>query len=162
MSKTLTLIRHGKSSWEYDLDDHDRPLAERAYKDIELVADKAKAHISPNAGFFSSSANRAQTTARLFMEHLGLDPEQLTILPELYTFDDRTLRKIILKMDDAFDDIVVFGHNPAFTLVSNHFGDEQFSNLPTSGFVKLGFENTNWKDCRKARTILHLFPKNLR
>jgi phosphohistidine phosphatase len=162
MSKTLTLIRHGKSSWEYKVDDHDRPLKKRAYNDIKCIADEVKTKISENTFFFSSSANRAQTTARLFLKHLDFSPYRLKVLPELYTFDHKVLRDIIHKMDDDFEDVVIFGHNPAFTQLANAFGDEQFFNIPTSGLVRLSFENTQWKDCRKARTVLHLFPKNLR
>lgn len=162
MSKTLTLIRHGKSSWEFDLDDHDRPITKRAYEDIKLLAKHAKSQFASKSYFFSSSANRAQTTAKLLMEYIDIEQDKLTILSELYTFDHKTLKEIIFSLDNNINDAVIFGHNPAFTILANYFGDEQFLNIPTSGLVKLNFENTNWKDCRKARTILHLFPKNLR
>ncbi len=162
MSKSLTLIRHGKSSWVYQLDDHDRPLKKRAYDDIRLISEAAKSEINADASFFSSSANRAQTTARLFLTHLGISEYKLKILPELYTFNHSTLKNIIQKTDNALSSIVIFGHNPAFTMLANEFGTKYFSNIPTSGFVKLHFENTRWKDCEKAQTVLHLFPKNLR
>ncbi len=162
MSKTLTLIRHGKSSWEFNVDDHERPLKKRAYNDIKLIADEAKPHISADTYFFSSSANRAKTTGRLFLEHLNLSLYKLEILPELYTFNPSALKNIVQRMDDQYSEIVIFGHNPAFTMLANEFGDKQFDNIPTSGLVKLSFENSSWKDCRKARTALHLFPKNLR
>ncbi len=31
--KNLYLVRHAKSSWEYDLTDHERPLNKRGFKD---------------------------------------------------------------------------------------------------------------------------------
>jgi len=162
MGRSLTLIRHGKSSWEHKVDDHDRPLKKRAYNDIKLVAEEIKSSMKPDFHFFSSSANRAQTTARLFLEHLNYSPYKLNILPELYTFNYQSLKQILQGMDDEFEDLVIFGHNPAFTELANDFGNIDFYNIPTSGLVQLQFENTSWKDCKNAKTALHLFPKNLR
>lgn len=162
MKKTLVLMRHGKSSWKYDVDDHDRPLKSRAYEDIQLVSEQAKSKISSKAQFISSSANRALTTANLFTEYLSINSNQLQINPELYTFNVYKLKQIIYALDDASSEVVLFGHNPAFTMLANDLGNRYFNNIPTSGLVKLSFENTSWKDCKTAETLLHLFPKNLR
>jgi len=155
-------MRHGKSSWKHDVDDHDRPLRKRAYNDIKLVADRAKPEISSSVKIYSSSANRALTTAKCFAKHLDLNSKQLQIKPELYTFNVQELKQFIYTLDDGYDEVMIFGHNPAFTMLANNFGDKHFDNVPTSGLVNLSFENTSWKDCKKGKTTLHLFPKNLR
>ena len=46
--------------------------------------------------------------------------------------------------------------------LANTLGDEYFENVPTSGLVMMRFENSSWKDLASGKTILHLFPKNLR
>lgn len=41
--KTLILLRHAKSSWDFpDLSDHDRPLNNRGKKDAPLMAEVLK------------------------------------------------------------------------------------------------------------------------
>ena len=34
---TLILVRHAKSSWNFDVDDHDRPLSGRGRRDAEAI-----------------------------------------------------------------------------------------------------------------------------
>lgn len=38
--KEIIFVRHGKSSWEFDVIDRDRPLAARGVKDAKLVAEQ--------------------------------------------------------------------------------------------------------------------------
>ena len=40
--KKLTLIRHGKSTWEYQVRDHDRVLKERGIQDAHLIGSYLK------------------------------------------------------------------------------------------------------------------------
>ncbi|MGY8915204.1 MAG: SixA phosphatase family protein, partial [Flavobacteriales bacterium] len=52
--KTLILVRHGKSSWDYQVDDQDRPLKERGINDGHLVGSAVKSmNISIDAAFSS-------------------------------------------------------------------------------------------------------------
>ena len=36
--KKLVLLRHAKSSWEYHVEDYDRPLSEKGINDINKVS----------------------------------------------------------------------------------------------------------------------------
>ncbi len=36
--KQLLLLRHAKSSWEYSVEDYDRPLSEKGINDIDKVS----------------------------------------------------------------------------------------------------------------------------
>jgi phosphohistidine phosphatase len=51
---------------------------------------------------------------------------------------------------------------PAMTGVVNELGDKTFDNIPTTGLTVIDFENSGWKDISNGKTILNLFPKNLR
>ena len=57
---------------------------------------------------------------------------------------------------------MIFGHNHAFTSISNIFGTAYMDNLPTSGLVKIDFEIEDWKDLKKGVTKLIIIPKELR
>lgn len=160
--KTLILIRHGKSCWDNNLKDIYRPLKKRAFKDIKLVSKKIKSELTSEFKIVSSSAVRAHETAKFYFEQLGLDVDQLEVHSELYTFDSEDLRKFICQIPDDVDKLAIFGHNPALTTFASQAGSIFFGNIPTSGFVKIEFENSSWKDCENGKTALHLFPKNLR
>ena len=79
MPKTLTLLRHGKSSWEYNLQDQFRPLKKRAYNDIALVYSHFKNHLNDDVVFKASHALRAETTAREFLKNAGISAEILIV-----------------------------------------------------------------------------------
>lgn len=160
--KTLLLIRHGKSCWENNLRDIYRPLKKRAFKDIELVSKEIESVVTEDFKFVSSPAVRAHETAKFYFEKLGLDIEKLELFSELYTFDSEELREFISALSDDVDKLVIFGHNPALTTLASQLGSIYFGNIPTSGVVKIEFENSTWKNCENGKTVLHLFPKNLR
>jgi phosphohistidine phosphatase len=160
--KTLILIRHGKSDWDNNLKDIYRPLKKRAFEDIKLVSKEIKSVITKDFKYVSSPAVRAHETAKYFFKKLNLDISNLEIHDELYTFDSDDLRKFISKLPDDFDKLLIFGHNPALTTLASQTGSIFFGNIPTSGMVKIEFEESTWKECDNGNTVLHLFPKNLR
>ena len=57
---------------------------------------------------------------------------------------------------------MVFGHNPAMTGLVNLLGDKPIDNLPTTGLCVIDFDLNSWKDIETGKTLLQLFPKNLR
>ena len=57
---------------------------------------------------------------------------------------------------------MIFGHNHAFTSISNIFGDRYIENLPTSGLVKIIFDTNVWSDITNGQTEFIISPKNLR
>jgi len=157
--KKLILVRHGKSSWENDLPDHDRPLKKRGFKDAQLVIDAFKLYYLPPLKAISSSANRALTTANLFKEKLEIANEDFTVIKDLYTFDISELLDIIKAQDDAIEKLMVFGHNPAMTQLVNYLGDQYLDNLPTTGMVIIDFEEKKWSEIKNGKTLVNLFPK---
>ncbi len=160
--KRLILVRHGKSSWKNNLPDDQRPLKKRGYRDAELVIKAFLTYRNEPLTMWSSYAVRALTTARIFQEKLGVADADFEVKNELYTFNGSQLLKTITTCDDAVETLMVFGHNPAMTSVVNQLGDQEFDNIPTTGLSVIEFETDSWKDLKDGKTILYLFPKNLR
>ncbi|GAA4324608.1 phosphohistidine phosphatase SixA [Pontixanthobacter gangjinensis] len=160
--KRLILVRHGKSSWDNDLPDHKRPLKKRAYKDAEVVLDAFEHFYQGGAQFWSSYAVRANTTANLFKERLNVKDEDFEVKEELYTFNQNELLNSIRSYSGDRDQLIVFGHNPAMTILVNSLGDKKIDNLPTTGLCVIDFDTDSWQEIRKGKTILTLLPKNLR
>lgn len=160
--KTLTLIRHAKSSWDYQVGDKDRPLNQRGITDAHLVS----SHLAKNPFFadavFSSYANRALHTCTIFMRNLDISFSKLSVTPQLYDFSGDTVLPFIKGIDDSHEKVVIFGHNHAFTHLANILGDHFIDNLPTSGVVTLTFPVTRWKEITKGTTVNTVFPKQLK
>lgn len=160
--KTLYLVRHAKSSWESDLEDHKRPIKKRGKADCLLVSDKVAAELASPQKIISSDATRALLTAQFFKDAWNIDDVDFRTDHDLYDFDGQQVMRIIKSLDNSWDRIMIVGHNHAFTFIVNMLGDSYIENVPTCGFVMLEFEEENWNDISTGHTVKTIFPKELR
>ena len=160
--KTLILIRHAKSSWEYDLNDHERPLKKRGIKDANLVSNAFKLKSLIPDAVYSSSAKRALLTCDIFMENLKLDAKLLTISQDIYDFGGENVINFIKDIEESYESVMIFGHNHAFTSICNIFGDKYIDNLPTSGLVVIDFDVDSWSEIDNGKTRLMILPRDLK
>ncbi len=160
--KTLVLIRHAKSSWEHNITDIDRPLSERGFSDAQMLSQYFKNYNFKPNHVFSSPANRALSTCNFFMDALNLPKNILTIDQQLYDFGGSQVSLFIKSLNDNYQNVMIFGHNYAFTSISNIFGNKFIDNVPTCGLVMIEFDIDSWKNIDKGHTKLTLFPKELR
>ena len=160
--KHLYLVRHAKSSWEYDLSDHERPLNKRGYKDANLVSNHIKSSIELPELVISSDAVRAKTTANIFVDNLGISNDIFELDHDLYDFSGLQLTNVIKNCHDSVNILMVFGHNHAMTYFVNTFGNKPIGNVATSGFTHIQLEIDSWKELKKGITIQTVFPKELK
>jgi len=147
--KRLLLIRHAKSSWDYPmLADFDRPLNPRGRHDAPIMALRLQALLTPPFRMIASPAARALTTAQLFAETFEVPESRISLDGRIYEATPGTLLHIINTLDDADDQVLLFGHNPGFTDIVHLLvdGPLPFIELPTCGIAMLGFEQTRWQD----------------
>lgn len=161
-SKKLTLVRHAKSSWEFNVSDEKRPLKDKGIIDANRVANKLKENLEKPDAVFCSPANRALSTCNIFLSSLSISNDKLKIVNELYDFDGEKVLHFIKYLDNQYKNVMIFGHNHAFTSISNIFGDKIIDNLPTSGVVVINFDTDDWKKVNKGQTKLMIFPKQLK
>jgi len=159
--KTLYLVRHAKSSWEFDLDDHERPLNERGLNDAPKVAQKVAQLIDLPQLWLSSDAMRAKTTAVFFAQAFDIPDSKIELRPKLYDFSGQAVVDIICSVDDSVDTLIVFGHNNAMTSIVNFYGNKKIDNVPTCGFTAITFDIERWQDLEKGKTIHTIIPKQL-
>ena len=96
------------------------------------------------------------------MKNLDFDEDKLTILDDIYDFGGEQVIEVIKSLDDAIENVILFGHNHAFTSISNIFGNRYIDNLPTSGLVQLEFDINSWAELKHGKTKLILIPRELR
>ena len=86
----------------------------------------------------------------------------LSVDHQLYDFGGQQVSQFIKSLDDNYQNVMIFGHNHAFTSISNIFGNKFIDNVPTCGLVMIEFDTISWKTIDKGHTKLTLFPKELR
>ncbi|MBD0833706.1 SixA phosphatase family protein [Aestuariibaculum sediminum] len=160
--RKLILIRHAKSSWEYDVIDHDRPLKSVGIQDARILSKKLKNTVKSVDLILCSSAERTKLTAGFFISEMEFQNVKTTYLYDLYDFDGRDLIQTIKECEDNVNTLMVFGHNHAVTHFVNTYGSTFIDNVPTCGIVIINFEIDSWKNLNKGETILTLFPRDLK
>ncbi|MFK8060965.1 MAG: histidine phosphatase family protein [Polaribacter sp.] len=159
--KTLYIVRHAKSSWEYSgIEDIDRPLKKRGIKDAHLMSKFLSKKIDKPDVFITSSANRALHTAVIFCENFCFPHTNLQIKRQLYSFSDGYLVKTVNALDDGYSSAIIFSHDHGINTFVNEFGDKPLAHVSTCGVIGIQFKDKHWKNIRKGKTILVEFPKN--
>lgn len=160
--KNLILVRHGKSSWDYNVDDKDRSLKERGIADAHMVASRFTSQNLKIDAVFSSPAIRALHTCAIFLRELSVPFSKLQVNNELYDFSGESVFQFVENFPENIDNVLIFGHNNAFTNVVNTWGNKYIENVVTSGLVHLVFNVGTWKEISQGTTKQILFPKQLR
>lgn len=155
--KTLLIVRHGKSSWEYEgISDIDRPLKLRGIKDSYRMAEwLANNDYFPDM-IISSPAARALNTATIFARSLKLEGLSIVINDSMYHDDEFEILRMITKTNSSIATLAVFGHNPVLTNLVNIFLDQALDELPTAGVVALTFDTRRWKNISAANLVKRL------
>ncbi|MFT5890645.1 MAG: phosphohistidine phosphatase [Dokdonia sp.] len=159
--KTLYVVRHAKSSWKFDVIDHERPLNDRGLDNAPRVAAHVAGCMPKPDLVMSSDAMRAKTTAFFFAKAYSIPEKEIILDHTLYDFDGRDLVDVIRSCDDTVNCLMVFGHNNAMTNFVNTYGDKMTDNVPTCGFTAIKFDINHWKDMSQGETIFTSIPKEL-
>ena len=163
--KIFYLVRHAKSSWDNPtIRDFDRPLNDRGFqaaKDMSHLF--AKNNATPEL-LVSSPAKRAFTTATYFSDAMGINETEIVKNENIYEASSEALIHIIQATSEAVSSVIFFGHNPAFTEVSNYFSSRYIDNVPTCGIFCFRSEAATWAKISPDNTVLtdyHLPKRNL-
>ena len=150
--KKITFLRHSKSSWDYNLDDIYRPLNNSGVVKIKKIAELSKVQFINSDIIFSSSATRAIHTSLILTRCLSISSNRISVCEDLYTFEFNEVLNFVNKIENKYSEVVLVGHNPAYTEISNYFSENKILNLPTARWFSMKFNSNSWSD------ILNLKP----
>ncbi len=156
--KTVYIVRHAKSDWgDPNVPDIERSLNQRGLEAAPMMGKRLKGyHIKPQL-MLCSPAKRARTTAELLLPELGLTADEITTCDELYNAGLLELIKLIHKTDNHYESLMLFGHNPGFTQLANHLGDQHIGNMPTCSVYAIEFQVDDWHAVYKGVGTCTLF-----
>ncbi len=143
--KNLYLIRHAKSDWDdISMHDFDRPLNKRGLRNAPFMANILSKKLNSVDAIISSPAKRAITTARFFAETFSINPSQIIQEERIYEAPVANLLAVINGIDNNYDTVLMFGHNPGFSLLINYLTSESCE-MPTCAIAHVQFDLDNWK-----------------
>jgi len=161
--KTLLIIRHAKSSWaDHSQSDFERPLNERGNKDAPKMAARLVSKNIQIDAFISSTALRAKQTCEHFCTVYGVDADQIQWIDALYHASADTIHQVLAQINDKYQTVAVFCHNPGITDFVNDLVEGVFiDDVPTCGIFAASAEIENWSDFSNAkkRFLFFDFPK---
>jgi phosphohistidine phosphatase len=159
--KTLFLIRHAKSSWDDTaLADKDRSLNDRGRRDAPKMGKRlAKRDATPDL-ILSSPARRAVMTAEMIAKELDYKLKDIVVDDRLYASAVDDLLKVIHKLGDNLESVMLFGHNPELTELAHRLSSE-ITDMPTCAVAEFTFNAKSWLNIGKARVakVAFDYPK---
>ena len=160
--RTLYLTRHAKSSWDDPTtDDFHRPLNERGERDAPFMAKVFKERGEPVDRLVSSPAVRAITTAKEFAKALGVAEKDITLDKGIYLAPAEMLLRTVNLLNDGWQRVMLFGHNPGFTELAEYISDADIGEMATCATLRIDFTVDKWSEVSAGLGTLvwHDHPK---
>lgn len=148
MQKTLMLLRHAHAQWQSTSDsDHERTLSARGEQEAKLIGKQLKQqHILPQL-IICSSAERAKSTLTIASQS-GEWACPISIEKQLYNTDTTFVLSYIQKLGNEKDRIMLVGHEPTWSDVSNQLINDPNKRIifSTAMLLEMEFEISSWSD----------------
>lgn len=141
--KTLIVMRHAKSSWDYTgVSDHNRPLKKRGKQDAPMMGRVLYENdLTPDL-ILTSSAKRARDTAEAAAGSSRYDGE-LVVLRELYGAGPGDYIEEVRDYGGDNTKVMVVGHNPGIEdLVEELSG--RWERMPTASVAIIELPINDW------------------
>ncbi len=163
----LLLLRHGKSAWHTEAPtDFERPLKSRGVNASKTMGQWIRdAGLLPDV-ILSSTAVRAEATARLAAEAMGLDESDIEWEPRIYEATLQALLYVLAERGGTHSRVMLVGHNPGMEWLTDFlaggFQDPSEKRFPTAGLGVLELEHS-WDDLKVgcARSVRVIRPLEL-
>lgn len=159
-TRTLVLMRHGKSGYPEGTPDHERPLAPRGQREAGLAGHWITEHVGAVDGVLCSTAQRTRET----LAATGLDTGSARFERRIYGGSADEIIEEITFTDAAVDTLLVVGHEPGIPWTALELAEDDDSEVarairhrfPTSAIAVLTTER-EWKDLTAATATITEF-----
>jgi phosphohistidine phosphatase len=159
--KIIYLVRHAKAGWDNSWTaDFDRALSDHGMKEArEMSRHLRNKGIVPEL-IVSSPAKRAISTAEIFADTLGYNPEKIVKRVEIYQGGPDELAGIVKSLPEECHTVMLFGHNPVISMFSSWLAGKSMPQMETCGIVCIELGKTKWKDVKKesGKAAWHDYP----
>lgn len=152
-SKTILLLRHGKSDWEAGAgSDHARPLAPRGVAAARRVGAWLSERGEAPELVLTSDAVRARTTVEIAAEAGGWDCP-IELRPELYGGGVEAVIQALGRLDESVRRVLLAGHQPTWAHAVARLAGGGHVHFPTAALACLGYVGS-WRNLAPGRCEL--------
>lgn len=145
--KTLTLIRHAKSSWDDPgLADFDRPLNRRGQRDLPLMVERMRQQGPQPDRLIYSPALRTRLTAEALASAFGLDDSAVKTCERVYEATPSTLIQLLQQQPDQARHVLLVGHNPGLLELVQALSGGAPERMPTAAIIQLQLMIGRWHE----------------
>ena len=161
--RTLILVRHSKSSWNFDVEDHERPLSGRGRRDAEAIGRVLTAHELQPDLVLCSTATRTRETWSGAMS-AGASAAEVVFERRIYHAWVPELVSLLRRTPEAVGTLLMLGHAPGIPDLVEHLCVRTDSadwaqldhKFPTSGLAVINVP-VPWSEIGKGRAELTRF-----
>jgi phosphohistidine phosphatase len=159
MAAELLLLRHGKSDWDNELDDFNRPLKDRGKRGAQRIGAWLAQHELIPDYIISSPAERALVSAQKCSKAMGLNPEEIKTDQRVYAADVDMLLAVLADCPEQVKRVMLVGHNPELEDLLSWLADEDIplpddgKLLPTAALARLRMHDS-WNSLKQGRATL--------
>ncbi len=152
--RSLTLLRHAKSSWDDEsLDDFHRPLNERGQRAAKAMGKHLQRTIAKFDLIVASPARRVIETMEGLAEG-GWDPGPVCFDPAIYHASASDLLGIVRSTAGDVQRLMLVGHNPALGMLALQLTEEDEEGLrsavsakyPTGALAEIALDIDSWEE----------------
>jgi phosphohistidine phosphatase len=162
MQLQLVLMRHAQAEEkQQEQHDVDRELTGKGQQEaLTMGTQLQERKIVPDV-IFSSAAVRTQTTSSLLSDVLKISTDRIINNDELYNSSIRTYLSFINDIDLQYKTVVLVGHNPAISYLSEYLTGAEIGSVPTAGVCIIQCNCPSWKDVDKnsGKLIEFIYPE---
>lgn len=159
MTRTLILLRHGKSAYPDDVDDHERPLSPRGRREAGLAGRWIRANLPEVEAVLCSTAVRTRKTLTEAAVEAPVEYRE-----SIYLAEPDTLVDEIRSTPDEIHTLLVVGHEPTLSatvldLITDHNTDaahQVSEKFPTSSVAALTVRGP-WSGLARGGAELNAF-----
>ena len=143
--KTLLILRHAKSSWNYpELSDYERPLNRRGKRDApRMGAHLRQEGLIPDR-ILTSSAKRARKTASRVAKACGYTGK-VEKLDAFYDSVAGVYYEVLQALPDKYQRVMVVGHNPTMEQLVSHLTGH-IERMPTAALAHIEIPIQHWEE----------------
>ena len=146
LAKKLYLMRHAEAgAKESRQDDRARELNAAGIKESRHMGawfEEERTHFDL---IVSSSALRAEQTAHLVAEGMNLEHPRILLDDSLYESSVRQLLGYINSIEDAYDNVLIVGHNPSISYIAEYLTKAEIGDMVPAGVTIIKFDLGSWK-----------------
>jgi phosphohistidine phosphatase len=117
--RTLIAVRHAKSSWDHDVEDHDRPLSGRGRRDADALGRLlVQRGLIPDLVLCSTATRTRETWERA--QAVGASAGEVRLVRGIYHAWVPELVRLVRQTPDELATVLLLGHSPGIPDLVEH------------------------------------------